>query len=704
MTGSVRYLIAAAFVVLYFLVPDADANELAQLELRSWLMGSDSPFLQLSPDPDPERPDVAPPAMPSMMTVSYQAQGADLTERKRRAEGLARTLREWTRGKERATDASLPIPLLEVIIGSNGYQAVLKRPDGTEIGSPVKVLIEEVPEEESTGLYPSRTSLLPAFLAIILAIATSRVIPSLLLGCLAGAVLYQNGAPLAGLGHFAADTIWQDVLQDSFKLEILGFVLFLFMTVGVMARSGGVQGMVEWIRRFAKGPVSTQLCSFAIGLLIFFDDYSNCIITGTTMRPLTDRNGIAREKLAYIVDSTAAPIAGVSIFSTWVAYEVSTFALQLPEVTKANGAPYTQADGFAVFLETLPFRFYCLFTLLAVLATILLHREFGPMLRAARRAWHERKPVADDATPMGSEGVDRTEPPEGAPLRGLNALLPILLLVVMTIALIFVFGLREVPDGAGPRADGEPLFEYLVRVLGAGQSQKALFWASLAALILAVALAVGQGIISFVDAVQSAVRSARALLFAVIILILAWAIGQTCKDLGTATYLTAAFQGSFPAWLLPVVMFLLSSLVAFSTGTSYGTMAILLPNVVVLAHGMGETMPDLGGPVLMVLTIGAVLEGSIFGDHCSPISDTTVLSSVASGSDHLHHVRTQAPYALLVMGIAIACGYIPAALLGPSYWPLCWGLGAMALVAVLLVFGRRPTDPAPAVVASERAN
>jgi len=321
-----------------------------------------------------------------------------------------------------------------------------------------------------------------------------------------------------------------------------------------------------------------------------------------------------------------------------------------------------------------------------VLLTIVLRREFGPMLTAARRAFRYGKPIADDASPMLRSGLAETEPPSGVPIRGLNALLPLLLLVLGTIALIFVFGWSGLSD-----ADRAlPLWQQVPRILGNGESQRALLFASAGAFVLATALAVGQRILTLGDALLSALRSAHSLFFAVVILILAWAIGAVCADLGTAQYLTASFHGAFEPWLLPVGLFAISCLVAFSTGTSYGTMAILLPNVVVLAHTMGESDPDLGGPVLMMLTIGAVLEGSIFGDHCSPISDTTVLSSVATGSDHLHHVRTQAPYAVAVMLITIVCAYVPVALLGPGTWPLAWAAGCAALIALLLTVGRNP--------------
>lgn len=667
MAGTLRYVIALVFLVVFFAVPDPDPRRLTLLETRSWLIGDDSPYAALVHDG--AIPPVAVELLPPLEDVAARA-----AETAR----YASTAREWARARgDVSVDARRGFARLHVRIGDVGHLATLRDPAGAEVGR-----LERA--------YPDRSSLVPAFLAIVLAILTGKVIPSLLLGCLAGAVLYR-GDPFGGVWHFAAETIWRRTLTSDFNLEIMGFVIFLFAAVGVMSRSGGIQGMVERIRRFARGPVSTQLCSYVVGLLIFFDDYSNCVIAGTTMRPLADRNRVSREKLAYIVDSTAAPIAGLSIFSTWVAYEVSTFAGQLPEVTKADGTPFSQAEGFSVFVQTLPYRFYCMLTLLTVLATIVLRREIGPMLRAERRAVLEGKPIADDAEPMVSKGFSSLRAPSGAPLRARNALVPVLVLVCTTIVLIYLLGYWA----AGPERLRGSFGENLRTILNNTASQRALLIASGIALFVAAAMALAQRILSLQQVVHAAVRSAHSLIFAVVILILAWSIGHTCDDLGTAPFLTAAFHGRFEPWMLPSLMFALAALVSFSTGTSYGTMAILLPNIVVLAHSMGETVPELGGPALMVITIGAVLEGSIFGDHCSPISDTTVLSSVATGSDHLHHVRTQAPYALLAMVVAMVCGYLPVAYFSRDLWPLSLVAGALSIGGVLLVFGKRPDAGAP---------
>jgi Na+/H+ antiporter NhaC len=683
MTGRLRYVLAAAFVALFFLIPTADGEYIAFLQTRAWLTAKDGPLARSL------EKDTLPPLDARVLISSDTIDGVTSTERRTEwAKKLQIAARGWARTNRKELDPGLTPAVLLLRVGDEGFRSDFAAPHV----EPMRLeLRRNSPPED--GYYPDRWSLLPAFLAIACAIVTAKVIPSLFLGCLAGAWLYSRQI-LGTAKHLLVDTIGDKVLLDEFNVEIMGFVVFLFMCVGVMTRAGGLQGMVELIRKYAKGPVSSQLCSFAIGILIFFDDYSNCIITGSTMRPLTDRNRVSREKLAYIVDSTAAPIAGISIFSTWVAYEVSMFAPQLPEVTKADGSNYTQSEGFSVFVATLPLRFYCIFTLVMVLATILMRREFGPMRRAEERALNEGKPYEDDAKPMISKGFEKLEPDPGTRCLARNALIPIVSLVALTLIGIFWLG-HQGAVTAGDDLSGS-LLDNINIYLQRTASQKALFWASAVALVIAAILALAQRILSIEDVVLSAIRSAKALGFAVVILVLAWTIGKICGDVGTSQFLTAAFGDKFD-WMLPTVLFLISALVAFSTGTSYGTMAILLPNVIVLSHSIGADT-DIGSTAMMFLTIGAVLEGSIFGDHCSPISDTTVLSSVATGSDHLHHVRTQAPYAVFVMIVSMGCGYIPMALLGPfetaflgiPYWALSVTSGALAIYLWLRYAGRSP--------------
>ncbi len=686
MTGRLRYVLAAAFVALFFLIPTADREHVAFLQTRTWLTKDEGPLARSLQD------DKLPPLDVRVRISSDTVDGVTSAVRNEEwKKKLTSIAREWSRGKGKEFDPGLAPMVLKFTVGPDGFLSdfVAK---GVE---PMRLLLYSKPPPEaaqappSDGYYPDRWSLLPAFLAIICAIATAKVIPSLFVGCLAGAWLYSKEI-LGTLDHLFVGTIAGDVMGDQFNVEIMGFVIFLFMCVGVMTRAGGLQGMVNSIRKYAKGPVSSQLCSYAIGILIFFDDYSNCIITGVTMRPLTDRNRVSREKLAYIVDSTAAPVAGISIFSTWVAYEVSMFAPQLPEVEKSAGVPFEQNEGFSVFIQTLPLRFYCIFTLIMVILTIVLRREFGPMRKAEERAVHEGKPYADDARPMISKGIEKLEPDPATRCLARNALIPIVSLVVLTLAGIFWLGYVGAVREGDDLTQG--LYENIKVFLQRTESQRALFWASGVALVIATALALAQRILPLKEIVVSALRSVKALGFAVVILILAWTIGSICGDVGTSQFLTAAFGDKF-GWMLPTVLFLISALVAFSTGTSYGTMAILLPNVIVLSHHVGVDT-DIGGTAMMFLTIGAVLEGSIFGDHCSPISDTTVLSSVSTGSDHLHHVRTQAPYAVFVMIVAITVGYIPMALIGPQYAAFSLVAGTGVIAAWLMLVGKSPEKAA----------
>ncbi|MCC6785593.1 MAG: Na+/H+ antiporter NhaC family protein [Planctomycetes bacterium] len=670
--GRVRWFAAAALLAVYFVLPAPDRHELAFLDLRAWLLADEGPLDAAA------RGDRSP-------LLAAEWLGGEPAARAAREADCARLAREHARERGRAADPSAAPLGLRVRVGQNGHDATLFLADGSVLATR-QVLREPRAGLASDAFWSDRRALLPAILAIALALALRRVVPALVCGCLCAAVLVRDSDPLAGAAHLAVDVVGTQVLGELFNLEVMAFVVFLFATIGVLARSGAIAGMVARVERHARGPLSTQLCAWCAGLLVFFDDYSNCVIVGTTLRPLTDRQRVSREKLAYIVDSTAAPLAAISVFSTWIAYEVSLFASQLPEVSRPDGSAYTSGDGFGVFLATLPFRFYCGFTLVLVLLTIVLRRELGPMLGAERRARHDGLPLARDARPMSGD-LAGLAAEAGRPGRARDAALPILTMILVTLGLVTQWGLAALT----PAERALPLVELVPRVLGAGESQRALLVGSAAGFVLALLLVVRGATLPLRAALLAAARAVRSLAPAFVILILAWAIGELCEgELGTARYLVAAFRDAFAPQWLPLALFACACFVSFATGTSYGTMAILLPNVVVLAHTMGAAEPALGGTALMLLSIGAVLEGSIFGDHCSPISDTTVLSSMASGCDLLHHVRTQLPYALLAMAVSALCGYLPVAFLAPSFAPLCWLLGILVMAGVLLAFGRDP--------------
>jgi Na+/H+ antiporter NhaC len=521
-------------------------------------------------------------------------------------------------------------------------------------------------------------SVLPPFLAILLALLFQRTLLALFCGVWLGATLLEGFNPLLGFWRFLRQYFYEEALLDQFRVDIIGFVIALCATVGLLTRGGGIQGFVNMIVRFAKTVRSTQFVTYLMGIAIFFDDYTNCIIVGNTTRPLADRMRISREKLSYIVDSTAAPVAGLSLLSTWIAYEVSTFSPQLPEAGVTEGA-------YDIFFQTIPYRFYCILTLAFIAFQIFFRRDFGPMLRAERRARSTGEVLRQGGQPLVSSSMTKIKPKEGAPARWLNAFLPIFVIIAVTVEEMWRIGggwQRPLKDLFSPTAIRE--------VLGVAadlNSAKPIFIGALAGFGLAMVLMLGQRILTLGECIKAAAASTKALFFAIAILFMAWCIGGVCSDIGTAHYLIALFQGVIHPLLFPTILFLTACIVSFATGSSWSTMSILLPNTVIFAVKMGE-ISDLGAMPMLVISIGAVLEGSIFGDHCSPISDTTILSSVSCAADHMDHIKTQAPYAMVTMVAAIVIGYIPAACgVHPA---ISIATGLLILIGVLFLLGRKP--------------
>jgi Na+/H+ antiporter NhaC len=538
---------------------------------------------------------------------------------------------------------------------------------------------------------PARSSLYPPLVAILLAILFRKPVLALFSGVWVAMVLarIQGGATLGSallwsLPDTATESLWPQLASHD-KLLIIGFVVAMLSMVGVMTRSGGIRGLVDSVARFARGTRSTQIATWMMGLAVFFDDYANCILVGTTMRPLSDRYRISREKLSYLVDSTAAPVAGISIFSTWIAYEVSTFAPQLP------AAGMSTEQGYLVFIDTLPYRFYCIFTLFLGGLVVLSGRDFGSMLTAERRARSTGLVVREGGKPMAGDAATHIEPAQGVVPRAHRAVLPVLTFVAVTLFEIFRVG-----SAAHPGLWNDASLDFVRKVttvLADGESSRAILIGSTAGFLLSCVLAFFAGAARAIPgAIATTIRNMG---IAVAILYLAWMIGAACDVLGTASYLTELLGDRLAPALLPTLLFLLSAAIAFATGTSWGTMSILLPLVVGLAFTLGERDPALGGYTLMLLSIGAVLEGSIFGDHCSPISDTTILSSTACAADHIDHTRTQMGYALTTMVVAVACGYFPCAFLGWS-GPAALASGCAALLMIVFVFGRKSDSPVQA--------
>ncbi len=543
-------------------------------------------------------------------------------------------------------------------------------------------------------------SLLPPIVAIFLAILLRKPLIALFAGLWAGVTLLfaLDGASFAaalaqGLRGAATDYILAEVREEA-RLQIILFVVFMLAMVGVITRAGGIQGVMQALSGLARDARRSQIATWFMGLAVFFDDYANTILVGSTMRPLAAKFRVSREKLAYIVDSTAAPVAGISILSTWIAFEVSTFAPSLPDAELGSN------QGYAIFLETLPYRFYCILTLLFVGMITFTGRDLGPMLRAERRA-RGGKELRDGAVPMVGEAGTRLEAAPGVRISAWTALVPLALFVGTVLGSILYRG--------GALELGADLFTVrgVTQVLYGGSGNAPLMYGAIVGFTAALLLGM-RARLPLAQALSASLDSLRSMGVAIAILYLAWSLGRVCGDLGTATFLAVSLGDALPWMILPGVLFLLSGAIAFSTGTSWGTMTILLPLVVQLAYQLGFDSVDSGlgfdaqraaGLALLVVSIGAVLEGAIFGDHCSPISDTTVMSSIATACDHFDHVSTQMPYAILTMTVALTCGYFPATFLGWSPF-VCIPLGAAVLFAILRIYGKRADDGAATSAAS----
>lgn len=576
--------------------------------------------------------------------------------------------------------------------------------DGGQL--PLRVTVGTAAGDVTRRLLPGWVSLLPPLVAILLALLLREVVISLFAGVWLGAMLW-NGLDPFGAIFRTIDTFALPAAADADHAAIILFSLLIGGMVGIIGRNGGTHGIVERLAPYATTPRRGLIATYVQGLAIFFDDYANTLIVGHTMRPVTDRLLVSREKLAYVVDSTSAPVASIMFVSTWVGYEISLIAdgLSAASASVAAADPrlaqeLADANAFNVFIDTIPYRFYPLLALFFVLLVIWQRRDFGPMYHAEVRAATGGGLHRPGAALLADTTGGAFDPPEGAALRWWNAGIP-----VLTVVLGVIFGLYS--SGSAALGPGD---HSLREVFGEANSFHVLLWASLLGCMVAIILTLAQRILSVQETMDALLSGVRAMMLAMIILVLAWSLQGVTEVLGTATYLSSAVAGSVPVRLLPVIVFALAAAISFATGTSWGTMAILLPLVIPLGASLTvqNDFAQGGHYTILLGVISSVLAGSIFGDHCSPISDTTVMSSMASACDHMDHVRTQLPYALLVGAVGMVLGDIPTAY-GLSPW-VSLAAGAIVLFAVLRVLGKRVDagaaphlTPAAAGRAAERA-
>ena len=526
-------------------------------------------------------------------------------------------------------------------------------------------------------------SVLPPLLAILLAIFFQHLFVSLGAAVVLGAFLAYGPLPWLALPRGFETFIWAN-LSSGFNLSILAFTLTLIGMVQIVSRSGAAQALVQAVFGAARSGRTTRLGTALAGVVFFFDDYANSVVLGTTMRPVTDRWRISREKLAYVVDSTSAPVAGLALISTWIAYEVGLLNDIAADLKLG-------LDGYAIFLLLLPLRFYCLTTLVFVVCNAALSRDFGAMYRAEVRALRDGKVLRDGARLLTSRTLEDARPATDRLPPWSHAVWPVAGLVVSAAGGMLWFGAGATRAAGVPFSVFDPTVWRLAfgavggSVAGSGQ---VLFMAALVGTSLALGLAVSQRFLTLSEGLAAWTRGIALVWPAVLILILAWAMKSIADVLHTDVFLASLLGGRVSPLSVPLVTFGLAAGIAFATGTSWGTMGIVLPLAVPLAYSLsaGQT----AGPIVW-LTAAAVLDGAIFGDHCSPISDTTILSATASGCDPLDHVWTQAPYALTCLLLAGLAGYCGVAW-GLPVWA-AYALLVLGTLAVLFVVGQPLPDP-----------
>lgn len=508
-------------------------------------------------------------------------------------------------------------------------------------------------------------ALIPPLVAIVLAIWKKQVLLSLLAGIWAGSTIINKWNPLTGLLETFSEYIVGKSLADSWNIGIIVFLLAVGGMIGMIGKMGGTKAIAESISAKAKDVRSTQLATALMGIAIFFDDYANSIIVGNTMRPITDKQKISREKLSYIVDSAAAPVSSMAPISTWIAMELSLIAAGL---TALN----IEGNSMLVFFQTIPYRFYSLFALVLLFSLVLQKKDYAAMLKAEIRARKTGLVNREGATPMITDDKSLL-PDDGVKGTIWGVIVPIGIFIAVTFIGLWYNGYEA---GKSFRDS-----------IGDSDASVVLTWAAFISSIAAAIQGIAGRKYSLSAAVDAWVDGAKSMFMAVIILTLAFALKAVISEMMLAEWLVYVIpfsKGGLFVVLLPSLIFLTAMFVAFSTGTSWGTNSILMPIVIPVAANAsaasGEVTP------LILACIGSVLTGAVFGDHCSPISDTTILSSSASGADHIDHVTTQAPYALTAAAFALVLGTIPAGF-GVSPW-ISLLLGAAGIIVFVKFFGK----------------
>lgn len=493
--------------------------------------------------------------------------------------------------------------------------------------------------------------LIPPVLAITLAFITKDVVVSLFLGILSGALIVAGGNPFQAILNLT--DLLAGVLADGWNIRIVLFCSLLGGLVGMLSRTGSARSFGNWAAKRLNSPKTSMLMAWFCGLIIFIDDYFNSLAVGTVMRPITDKNNVPRAKLAYILDSTAAPVCILVPVSSWVITVMSI-------VKGSEGFETFGMSEFAFFMSSVPYNIYAILALVMVLTVILSGKDFGPMRKSAMLA--ERGKLYDESYGEASGEINLEGEEKASRAKTVDMILPIVVLILTALVFFPLTTYMGLADEMGVKLSEAFGMMSMTDAFLNTDASMALWYAGVITVALTYVYYICRRLFTIKEASDALVDGIKSMVPAIIILTMAWSIGTIIKSspadggLGLASYLSdVVVGGGFPLALVPAIVFILSALIAFATGTSWGTFAIMIPIVMPIAVGLGQAK-GLSGDALLnatMICISSVLGGAVFGDHASPISDTTILSSTGSGCPHLEHVTTQIPYAFFTATCAL---------------------------------------------------
>ena len=507
--------------------------------------------------------------------------------------------------------------------------------------SSMTVFAADTSAEYVPAMYASIWSLVPPVIAIVLALITKEVYSSLFVGVLIGGAFWAGFKPEATILHVFQDGV-VGVLTDSYNMGILIFLVILGVMVCMMNKAGGSAAFGRWAKEHIKTRAGAQLTTIALGILIFIDDYFNCLTVGSVMRPVTDSHNVSRAKLAYLIDATAAPVCIIAPISSWAA-AVTGFV--------------KGEDGFSIFIRAIPYNYYAILTIIMMVTLVLAKEDYGPMKE------HEDNAIAGDLYTTD----DR--PYESAQENVIYNKGKVIDLVFPIISLIICCVIGMIYSGGFFSGTG------FVEAFSGSDASVGLMLGSFFAMVITIAFYAVRKVLRFSDSMACIPDGFKAMVPAILILTFAWTLKSMTDSLGAAEYVASIMNSAASGLLnlLPAIIFLVGCFLAFATGTSWGTFGILIPIVVAVFQGTNETM--------MIISISACMAGAVCGDHCSPISDTTIMASAGAQCNHVNHVSTQLPYAMTVA--AVSCiTYVIAGVIQNAV--ICLVIGIALQILVLL--------------------